>query len=101
MAIDWPAASVIITVVGILCGVFYRLGYLSESKADKITCATRVETCADKFLAADQSAAKLFTAVARVEEQQKAGAVNLERQIMATDRLENILAGVKRRGIPG
>jgi hypothetical protein len=88
MRFDWAATGVIITIIAILCGVFYRLGKLSESKADKRTCEERAESCANKFLIADQSVARLYTAVARVEEQQNAGAENLRTQIRITERLE-------------
>jgi len=91
MVLDWAAASVIIAVIGILCGVFYRMGKIQESKADKKTCEERAEGCANKFTAVDQAAAKLYTAVARVEEQQKAGAENLHAQIRITERLEALV----------
>lgn len=94
MAFDWAAMGVVITVIVILCGVFYRLGTIQASKADKNICIERAEMCNGRFLSADQSVAKLHTAVARVEEQQKAGAENLRSQIRITERLEGIVADI-------
>jgi len=101
MAISWAAAGVLVAIIGALCGLFYRLGKIEASKADKVTCEERADECGGKFEAANRTAAKLETAVARVQEQQIAGKENLERQMEVTVRLEGIVTKAISGGMIG
>lgn len=101
MAFDWAATGVIVTVIVIMCGVFYRLGKIETSKADKIDCRERAERCAIKFDAVSQAAATLNTAVARVQENQIAQEKLIVRQVDVVDQLEMVVNKGIRSGTIG
>jgi len=91
MVLDWPAAGVIIAGGSALCGLFFRLGKLESSKADKTDCKNRAEKVDGCFAEVNEAASVLNTAVARVQENQIAHEKLITRQVDVIDRLETVV----------
>ena len=101
MNVDWTATAVIVPVIGIMCGLFYRLGVVQSSKADKVDCQERLQTCGIRFDSLDGVISDFKVNVARLEEQQRAHSILFERQVKITDRLDDIVSRGIRNGIIG